>query len=311
MPRSCFFYPCFAASFLLSTVVMFYCSQSNTMDRLDSTSLKMSACDTLFQTPDLSDHVQSNGINATSFLPNISHLNSVNPISSSCDTPPTLCIGYARPEKPCVLCGIRHRLWNCPSFRQLSPSQRLDVVVQNSLCHNCFLSTHSTNRCGKKTSCFVKGCKARHSMWIHIDGCDYSDHSHRASHADPSSSTSQAYNISKKLEATYSESVKLLKPNSCIDACVAHIERMSNELNSKLHSLIAGFDQLQTKLNSLVEAMCCFIQSFNVTVCHDTLPVDTRFHQMESGVFYELSSLLPHPKKVHLCQLNCWIVDET
>ena len=77
--------------------------------------------------------------------------------------------GYHRHELPCVLCPRTHRLWHCPVFRTMSPIERLAVVDHHMMCHNCFLSTHATKDCGKKTSCYVSGCTERHSMYIHID----------------------------------------------------------------------------------------------------------------------------------------------
>ena len=82
---------------------------------------------------------------------------------------------YARPEAPCVLCPAKecHRLWHCPMFKSLKPSERLDVVNSHALCHNCFVGSHKTEICGKKSRCSVPGCGAKHSMYIHIDGVDY------------------------------------------------------------------------------------------------------------------------------------------
>ena len=76
---------------------------------------------------------------------------------------------YARPEAPCVMCGVCHRLWHCEQFRKLSPPERLNIVQTNNLCHNCLLSSHDVSQCGKKSVCSVKGCGKKHTMYIHID----------------------------------------------------------------------------------------------------------------------------------------------
>ena len=55
----------------------------------------------------------------------------------------------------------------------MKPSERLDVVNNHVLCHNCFMRSHTTEICGKKSRCSVPGCGAKHSMFIHIDGVDY------------------------------------------------------------------------------------------------------------------------------------------
>ncbi|XP_022104751.1 uncharacterized protein LOC110986831 [Acanthaster planci] len=74
---------------------------------------------------------------------------------------------YAKPEPPCVLCSQTHRLWHCDKFKQMSPRQRLNIVVAHKLCHNCLLASHSTNDCGKRSICGVQGCGKKHTMYIH------------------------------------------------------------------------------------------------------------------------------------------------
>ena len=104
---------------------------------------------------------------------------------------------YARPEPPCVKCTQPHRLWNCPHFRSLTPPERLTVVVDNNLCHNCLRSSHKTEFCGKKSICAVDGCGQKHTMWIH---CNTSDNvSGNASASDVSQgSTAESYSCSAK-----------------------------------------------------------------------------------------------------------------
>ena len=91
------------------------------------------------------------------------------------NTPSSVRTGtYAKPETQCVLCGVRHRLWHCDRFKSLSVSERLKLVEQHKLCHNCLLPTHTTASCGKKSVCFVEGCGQRHTMYLHVDAADKS-----------------------------------------------------------------------------------------------------------------------------------------
>jgi hypothetical protein len=76
---------------------------------------------------------------------------------------------YAKPEPPCVLCGQCHRLWHCEQFRRMQPPGRLQVVVNYKLCHNCLLSSHQTENCGKRSVCSVQGCGKKHTKFIHCD----------------------------------------------------------------------------------------------------------------------------------------------
>ena len=109
------------------------------------------ACDNKF-THDIETHIQSDILDKS--YPRLSQYRSK----------------YARPVDPCVLCKENHRLWHCPMFRMLKPSERLDVVNNHALCHNCFVKSHTTEICGKKSRCSVPECGEKHSMYIHIDG---------------------------------------------------------------------------------------------------------------------------------------------
>ena len=97
-----------------------------------------------------------------------------------------------RSEPPCVLCSQPHRLWHCALFRSKTPRERLNIVDSNSLCRNCFLP-HATASCSKRTTCFVKSCNARHSMWIHIDGLN-------SENSDSSDQTSESKESAAKNE---------------------------------------------------------------------------------------------------------------
>ncbi|KAJ8050527.1 hypothetical protein HOLleu_03761 [Holothuria leucospilota] len=75
----------------------------------------------------------------------------------------------AKSEPPCVLCSQVHRLWHCDQFKQMSPRERLDVVINHKLCHNCLLSSHKTDDCGKRSVCSVPGCGKKHTKNIHLN----------------------------------------------------------------------------------------------------------------------------------------------
>jgi len=72
-----------------------------------------------------------------------------------------------RTEPPCVMCGDRHRLWHCSQFKQKSPRDRLKIVSNNKLCHNCLRGNHSTGNCQKNSVCSVAGCGEKHSKFVH------------------------------------------------------------------------------------------------------------------------------------------------
>ncbi|KAJ8019307.1 hypothetical protein HOLleu_42169 [Holothuria leucospilota] len=51
----------------------------------------------------------------------------------------------------------------------MSPRERLDVVINHKLCHNCLLSSHKTDDCGKRSVCSVPGCGKKHTKYIHLN----------------------------------------------------------------------------------------------------------------------------------------------
>ena len=134
--------------------------------RADRNKGNPSASQTSFVTAVTGESEQSMG--ATAALPNASDHNAkgANVPNASGHKQST---GYARSEDPCVLCTALHRLWHCPQFRRVSPKERLKIVEDNKLCHNCLRSTHDTDSCRKKSVCSIAGCGKRHTMYIHID----------------------------------------------------------------------------------------------------------------------------------------------
>ena len=69
----------------------------------------------------------------------------------------------------CVLCNNDHRLYYCPNFKSMKPTERLEVVSRNKLCENCLLGNHTTANCRRCAMCSVPGCGKRHSKFIHIN----------------------------------------------------------------------------------------------------------------------------------------------
>ena len=76
---------------------------------------------------------------------------------------------YHKPEPPCILCSRNHCLWNCDAFKEMSPSQRLDIVNNHKLCHNCLLASHEVKFWGKRSVCSVPWCGKKHTPFIHIE----------------------------------------------------------------------------------------------------------------------------------------------
>ncbi|XP_062557931.1 uncharacterized protein LOC134222793 [Armigeres subalbatus] len=65
----------------------------------------------------------------------------------------------------CPACSQNHQLHQCPTFNELSISQRREFVVQRSLCRNCFRLGHQARVCRSRFSC--RTCQARHHTMLH------------------------------------------------------------------------------------------------------------------------------------------------
>lgn len=58
----------------------------------------------------------------------------------------------------CACCGEDSFIAKCRNFRWLSLSQRLHVVMENRLCHNCFRYSHSADNCRTREGVKREGC---------------------------------------------------------------------------------------------------------------------------------------------------------
>ncbi|KAG1655535.1 hypothetical protein GQR58_024454 [Nymphon striatum] len=92
-------------------------------------------------------------------------------VTATSKTPPIISVDstVSKCDEPCVMCNGVHKLWHCADFKKKSPQERLDLVKFYNLCHNCLSSFHKTEKCGKKSICFVKGCGKKHTMYIHVN----------------------------------------------------------------------------------------------------------------------------------------------
>ncbi|KAG1714704.1 hypothetical protein GQR58_000941 [Nymphon striatum] len=92
-------------------------------------------------------------------------------VTATSKTPPIISVDstVSKCDEPCVMCNGVHKLWHCADFKKKSPQERLDLVKFYNLCHNCLSSFHKTDKCGKKSICFVKGCGKKHTMYIHVN----------------------------------------------------------------------------------------------------------------------------------------------
>ncbi|XP_053698923.1 uncharacterized protein LOC128745882 [Sabethes cyaneus] len=65
----------------------------------------------------------------------------------------------------CHACDEHHFLFQCPQFGAMSLSERMNLVNEQRLCHNCFNQNHIVRNCQSKFSC--RHCKRRHHSMLH------------------------------------------------------------------------------------------------------------------------------------------------
>merc|ERR1712062_480338 len=83
--------------------------------------------------------------------------------------PATYCmpVPSGRVWDPCVVCKGKHPLWKCVVFKAKTPTQRLKIVVDNSMCSRCINGKHSTKLCRKGITCSHPGCGKFHNVLLH------------------------------------------------------------------------------------------------------------------------------------------------
>lgn len=66
----------------------------------------------------------------------------------------------------CHICERDHLIYKCPCFNNATPQERLRVIDDKRLCHNCFSVNHQVMNCNSG-DCQVSGCNQRHLTIIH------------------------------------------------------------------------------------------------------------------------------------------------
>ncbi|XP_058816691.1 uncharacterized protein LOC131679965 [Topomyia yanbarensis] len=94
----------------------------------------------------------------------------VNPVPQTTKT--SFHRSYAATTQPkqgpqCDFCGCNHFNFKCPSFRNLSISQRFAMVRRKHICFNCLRVGHRSIQCHSTKACFK--CKKKHHTMLHYD----------------------------------------------------------------------------------------------------------------------------------------------
>lgn len=71
---------------------------------------------------------------------------------------------YLTSVQDCVCCNGEHPLYQCQKFKDLSISQRIQLVYDKKLCLNCLRPSHFVNKC-KGSLCRIYN--SRHNTLLH------------------------------------------------------------------------------------------------------------------------------------------------
>ena len=70
-------------------------------------------------------------------------------------------------DAKCLLCCEKHRLMNCPQFKEMDVSQRFYIAKEKRLCFNCLSESHGSNKCTSSSRC--RTCKQKHHTLLHFN----------------------------------------------------------------------------------------------------------------------------------------------
>ncbi|XP_065081187.1 uncharacterized protein LOC135703790 [Ochlerotatus camptorhynchus] len=68
-------------------------------------------------------------------------------------------------ELRCDFCSSNHFTYKCPSFKNLSISQRFALVREKNICFNCLRVGHRSTECNSNKTCFK--CQKKHHTMLH------------------------------------------------------------------------------------------------------------------------------------------------
>ena len=70
-------------------------------------------------------------------------------------------------ERKCDLCNGSHSFWKCQKYKDMKPTEKMDVVRKLKICFNCFSESHTRQECSSKNRCFHSGCGKKHHTTLH------------------------------------------------------------------------------------------------------------------------------------------------
>ena len=69
----------------------------------------------------------------------------------------------------CYVCEDNHRITDCPTYKDSSVPDRIEIIKKHHLCFACLVRGHLTRDCRSKRRCAQNGCNRTHHQTIHVD----------------------------------------------------------------------------------------------------------------------------------------------
>lgn len=73
-----------------------------------------------------------------------------------------------RPIK-CHVCEDNHKVTGCPTYKDCTANEKVQVIKRHRLCFSCLVRGHVTRDCRSKRPCGKDGCTKTHHPSIHVD----------------------------------------------------------------------------------------------------------------------------------------------
>ncbi|XP_055614787.1 uncharacterized protein LOC129761112 [Toxorhynchites rutilus septentrionalis] len=144
--------------------------------------------------------------------------------------------------KKCPNCKQAHFLFQCESFRKISPQQRFEFVKKHGLCINCLKGTHLAKDCSSG-SC--RNCSRKHHSLLHLPPISSS-----------STPVLRAETTNPSTPALVVQSAETIDVSRCASNAVVYPSSVENVASP------------------LAKAFCTNAQSFSVGVTLSTPPVN-------------------------------------
>lgn len=182
----------------------------------------------------------------------------------------------------------QHRLYKCPKFEALSPSERLEFVKSHNLCRNCF-GKHMTKHC-QSSKC--KKCSIKHSTLLHdaypsssASSQSTTPQTQKPAPSDPTSTTSTSKDTPVTQTVAVSSTVLSSQTVSKVFLATAVVKILDRDNNVHLcRAILDSGAQMNLMTQELCQKLKLNKSSSSVMICGVTNSHSLAKHQTDTIV---------------------------